>query len=728
MIRHNILLTFVTAAVTGYILILLARQLRVSSIVVLLFGGIIAGPELLGIVNPDYLGDGLNTIISLAVGLILFEGGLTLDVKGYRQVSSEILGVLSRGVIATWLLSSVAIKIVFGFDWVLCFLAGSLIIVTGPTVIGPLLQRIKVKKHIHNILYWEGVLIDPIGVFIALLCYEWVLSAVTQEEAYLNFLIRFLVGILVGLLSGGLIYKILERNWIPEERLNIFVLVSAMFTFALSDSLISESGLLSVTVSGFWLGYKETPLLDRIIEYKDELKDFLIGLLFILLAANLTLSKFFLYGWQLVLVVFVVMFAVRPANIFISTFKSSLLLKEKLFLSWIAPRGIVAASMSSLFAFHLLREGYVDAGFLEAFTYAVIAGTVIFQGFTAGVVGKMLGVLEPSPRGWVIIGAHKVARAVAGFIRERGDSVVLVDTNPREVKLCGRQNLTAICENAMTMNPSQHVELYGIGNIMAITVNDDLNQLICQRWQKLFNRARFFYWGFEDFKGSEKSSYRLAGERIWADLDLKDVLAQNIEYDELITCTSTGTIGSFTQNRNVLMSQFKERLFPYVPSQEEGEIAVLELKPVVNPIAHNTRREWMILSSDSSIESLYDRMLDALENDIPSLDRDGLFKELLGREREYTSVIGHGVSLPHTYANSINESVFALARVSPPVRCPHTNAEISLVFMVLSPKGHPEEHLTLISRIAKFIMKKDSIDHLMKAENAHELYNLIKKG
>jgi len=328
---HHILITFVAASVLGVFLVLLAHRIRVSGIILLLFGGIIAGPEFIGIVQPNVLGEGLKAIISLAVGLILFEGGLTLEINGYKQVSKEIWGVLTKGVIITWGVTTVCLQLIFKFDWIFCLLAASLIIVTGPTVIGPLLQRIRVKRNLHQILYWEGVLIDPIGVFISLLCYEWILSAGTPE-AYFNFFSRFLVGAVLGGIFGFLLYKILRSKWVPEEKLNFFILASAMLNFTIADSLVSESGLLSVTLTGLILGYKKPPQLSQIVNYKVELKDFLIGLLFILLAANLTLANFLNYGWSLLGIVALVMFIVRPLNILASTWSSTLTIKDKLFL------------------------------------------------------------------------------------------------------------------------------------------------------------------------------------------------------------------------------------------------------------------------------------------------------------------------------------------------------------------------------------------------------------
>lgn len=727
MTSHHILTTFVSASVLGVVLMLVAKRLKISSIVVLLIGGILAGPEFLSIVRPADLGDGLNTIISLAVGLILFEGGLTLDIKGYTKVSSEIWGVLTKGVIVTWGLSTIAIKLIFGFDWSLSLLAGSLIIVTGPTVIGPMLQRIRVKKRLHDILYWEAVLIDPIGVFFALLCYEWIVSSGTQE-VYINFFSRFFIGAIVGITFGVVIYHLIKRNFIPEEKLNIFVLATAMLNFAVADSLISESGLLSVTITGLWLGYKDTPLLDKIIAYKVELKDFLTGLLFVLLAANLALSKFLNYGIAIVGIIAIVMLVIRPINIFVSTLKSTISFKEKLFLSWIAPRGIVAASMSSMFAFHLTAKGYDNADFLETFTYGVIVGTVILQGFSAKWIGKILGVLEPKPNAWLIIGAHKLARAVAKFIQDRDRQVILLDLNPREIKLSKRDGFTAICENAMGLDPAKHFELYGVGNVLAITENNDLNQLICQRWKKLLNEARIMYWDPDAAKNEDHQILKTAGTPVWTDLNIRTILAQNIQHDELITCVDEAPLNLFRKHDETLICEYEGDFYLDPPYEKKGNATFLTLRPISSGLEAHTKKEWIIFSSDKTLSDLYTGMLELLKPDFPDLDVKSLRENLIIREKEHTSLIGHGISLPHTYTTSIDRSVLLVAKLNKPAVCQHNNAEISIVFMVISSEGQPEAHLGLISKIAKFAMKETTRQTLYKATTVDELYYIIEKG
>jgi len=418
-LTHQLLVTFSASAFFGIFFIIISNKLKIPSIVLLLLGGILLGPHGISLIHPASLGTGLNVIIQLAVALILFEGGLTLDAKGYRQVSKEIRNSLTRGIIVTWGLSSLIVKIIFHFPWPIAVLSGSLIIVTGPTVIGPLLKRVRVKKNIYNFLHWEGVLIDPIGVFIALLTYEWLVG----ERALQFFLFRIVVGISIGLLSGFILYFLIKKKYIQEEILNIFILSYALVIFVFADFFVPESGLLSVTIAGFILGYSKLPQLNSIKLYKAEFINLLIGLLFILLSANLNIN--FFWGKEGILLgvsVLAIMLIVRPINIFITIpTRKNFSIKDKLFLSWIAPRGIVAASMASLFALNLknLKNEYSSyANFIEAFTYLVIIGTVFIQGFTANIVGRLFGVVEPDPSGWLIVGAHNFALEIASFIKK----------------------------------------------------------------------------------------------------------------------------------------------------------------------------------------------------------------------------------------------------------------------------------------------------------------------
>jgi NhaP-type Na+/H+ or K+/H+ antiporter/mannitol/fructose-specific phosphotransferase system IIA component (Ntr-type) len=711
--------TFVGALVFGVIFIVLSKKMRTSAIAVLLLGGIALGPEWLGIINPDALGPGLETIISLAVGIVLFEGGLTLNAASYRKVSRVIRGLLTKGVLITWLLSTVMLTVLFKFDITFSVLAASLIIVTGPTVIAPLLKRTRVRENLHTILHWEGVLIDPIGVFISLLCYEWYISG--SGEALANFGVRFLIGTAYGVAGGLIIALVLRRKWIPNENLNIFVLAGALAVFTLSDMVLAESGLLAVTVAGFLVGHLARQHIEGLKTYKAELIELLIGLLFVLLAARLDLSSFTRHGNLMLIAIFIVMFIVRPINIFVSAYGSKLTLKEKLFLCWIAPRGIVAASMASLFALNLAqRPNEPNADFLQAFTFSIIAATILFQGLTAGFVGKLLGVLEPKARGWLIIGAHALGRRVASIINDEGVNVVMMDTNGRHVSKARREGLTALCVNAMTVETSRYPELYGIGHILAITENKDLNTLLSQKWLRDFPRAKAWKWG-ENLEGDDAGHVLQIGSAIWQGVNLEKLHA--FEEDDVQNRVSIVELPPERIHHHELVLATIYHGGVYAGFYGEGDEVrkFVVFHPLVVRLDLQIKPEWVNFSDKTTITDALEDMLALVKEEYPELDNETLHQQLIKQGEEYSSLIGYGFSLPHTYTDTIEESLVVVCKLREKVTCLHSGEEVKFIFMVLSPRGKPQHHLKALSEISRFIMNDDNRDMLLSATDDDSL-------
>ena len=726
-----LLIDFVAALSLGILFIVVAHWLRVSAIVVLLIGGIAVGPQGLGLVEPDLLGHGMQTIVSLAVGLILFEGGLTLDPKGYREAAREIRGVLTMGVLVTWLSTTAAIWLIFQIPLAICFLAAGLIIVTGPTVIGPLLKRIRVRKRIHNILHWEGVLIDPVGVFVGLFCYEWIISGGSHAFAGAigTFLLRMAVGVGIGLVWGLVTAQVVKRGWIGEERLNIAILASAVLNFVIADLIVHESGLLSVTISGMVLGLLDAPEIRRLKVYKAELIELLIGLLFVLLAANLDIRAFAAYGWKLPLIVVVVMLVIRPLNIFLSTWGAGLSLRERLFLGWIAPRGIVAASMASLFALNLAQSDSVYkeyASFLEPFTYSVIAGTVIIQGFSAGMVGKMLGVLEPRPTGWLVVGAHQLGRQVARFIERAGSTVVLIDTNLRSVQLARREGHMALQVNALSIDTDMYPQLYGTGNVLAITENAELNTLVCQLWKTEQPQANLYKWGVASAASEGEAGSDLeVGREVWGVVPYQNLKAINEEGGEGFLYVQTVTPGDIRHGERVLMCLHGETLLPYLPEDVEEPVQVLMYRPFAVRLNLKMRPDWVMVCPSTSMPEAMGYMLDHLGRDMSNLDSSDLHQTLAAQEKEYSSLVGYGVALPHAYSEHLKESVVLVASLKEPVKDLHSGEEIKVIFLVLSPKDDAKNHLNALSEISRFIMDEQNRERLLASGTESELVQLF---
>lgn len=523
---HDMLVSMVAAISIGVLLLVVSRRFNIPGIVLLLFGGFFLGPTCLGIVQPDSLGTGLNVIASLAIGLILFEGGLTLDLDGYRSASDVIKRLLTVGVLITWLTTALAIILIFGVDISTALIAGSLVIVTGPTVIAPLLRRINVTNRIRTILHWEGVLIDPIGVFIAVLCFEWV-ATLGGTAAVANFALRVAVGFSFGVLGGLGTYYAVKRRYVPEHMINVFAVACAVLVFGVAESILSESGLLAVTIAGFLLGFKKPVRLAQIREFKEQITELLIGTLFILLAARLSPEQFISFGQKGLMIVAVVMFVVRPLNILICSAGLGLAWREKLFLSWVAPRGIVAASMASLFVLSGKLDGSTpDDRFIETFVYSVISATIILQGFTAGWLARLLGLYQPERKGWVIVGAHSMGRAIAKFVTEAvGAQVLIIDSNLTAISQAKEEGFLAIygdARNPETLDLDEILGVYSVGNLLALTDNEDLNTLVCQRWAEELDKTRLFRWG--RISASAKSTTD-AGILIWSDLPKPSLLS-----------------------------------------------------------------------------------------------------------------------------------------------------------------------------------------------------------
>ncbi len=524
---HAMMTTMVVAISAGVMLIVFAQRFNLPAIVLLLAGGVVLGPMGFGLVQPDSLGEGLRVIVLLGIGLILFEGGLTLDVDGYKSASVLIKRLLSVGVIVTWLVTAFAIYLIMDFTLSKSFLAASLVIVTGPTVIAPLIKRIQLIPRLHNILHWEGVLIDPIGVFVAILCFEWIIA--DDAVALTNFLARFIVGLSIGGVGGWVIYQSERLRLVPENLINIFALAAAILIFGVSESFVSEAGLLSVAVAGLVFGILEPWQLKQIRQFKAEIIDLMLGTLFILLAARLSFDQFTAFGMNGVLCVAIVIFVVRPISIWICTIGTDFDWREKVFLSWVAPRGIVAASMASIFALVLEHNSKVDdPRFIETFTYSVIIATIVLQGFTAGALAKVLGLRLSKPRGWLIVGAHAFGREVASFLERNADvPIMLVDTNLRAIREARAAGLHAVVWDANDLSLQHLEEFQGIGNVLAITDNEHLNQLICQRWKDALGRNRVYLWSRS--KAAGESEQGSEGRIVWNRLPKPSFVSEKIQ-------------------------------------------------------------------------------------------------------------------------------------------------------------------------------------------------------
>ncbi len=462
----------------------LARHLKIPGIVLLLGAGVLLGPDVAGIILPETLGSVLNVIVGLAVAVILFEGGMNLNISRLRRQSRPIRMLVTAGVIITAAGGALASRLFLGWGWRMSILFGTLIVVTGPTVIQPLLRRIKVKKNVRTVLEAEAVFIDAVGATLAVVALGIVINpaGASFSAGLLLFLQKMGAGALLGILGGATIAGLLKMpRAVPAGLENIFALSLVLALYQISHSLYTESGIVAVTVAGLIVGNVEIKALPVLREFKEQLTVMFVGLLFVLLAADVRIEEVGNLGWGGIVTVLLLMFAVRPLNVVISTAGSKMTVKEKLFLSWLAPRGIVAAAVVSLFAQELTAEGIPGGRELRALVFLVIAVTVVVQGLGGGTVARLLGIRRKEDNGFIILGANDLGLALGSALGSTGEEVIFIDASPHASHKAEDAGFRTIFGNVLEEGPLLLAEADSRTACIAITPNEEVNLLFASK-------------------------------------------------------------------------------------------------------------------------------------------------------------------------------------------------------------------------------------------------------
>ena len=488
-----------------------AWRLKIPAILPLILIGLLVGPIAAEFLNEDgakwiepiwngekglFAGESLFYFVSLAISIILFEGGLTLKLSEINNVGPVITKLITVGSLVTFFGAAIGAHYVFDLSWEISYLFSALIIVTGPTVITPILRNIPLKKDISAVLKWEGILIDPIGALVAVLVFEFI-SVDAGGEFTKTALIEFgkivLFGATFGFTFAHALNFLIVRKWIPHYLLNVFALASVLGVFVLSDSFAHESGLLAVVVMGMVLGNTNSGYLKELLYFKESLSVLLISILFILLAANINMDDLFLiYNWKTAILFAIVIFVIRPIGVFLSTNKSSLKLNEKLFISWVGPRGIVAAGIASLFGTKLALKGVPGAEYITPLVFALVLATVLLNATTARLFAKIAGVFLKKSEGILFIGASKFPRLIAEFLGKNGRHVVLIDSNETNIQKAKDAGIEAFSVNIYSNNLTDNIELSDIGYLMALTGNADINKYAINKFEKQFGENGAF--------------------------------------------------------------------------------------------------------------------------------------------------------------------------------------------------------------------------------------------
>lgn len=482
-----------------------AWKFKIPAILPLILIGLLLGPVAATFLSEDgtkwiepiwngnkglFPGDGLYSFVSLAISIILFEGGLTLKRNEIKNLGPVITKLITLGAAITFLAAGLAAHFIFDLSWQISLLFSALIIVTGPTVITPILRNIPLKKDVSAVLKWEGILIDPIGALVAVLMFEFISvggDSGFTKTALIEFGKIILFGTTFGFTFAHALAFAINKKLIPHYLLNVVSLSTVLLVYVESDVFAHESGLLAVVVMGMVLGNSKLKNIKELLYFKESLSVLLISILFILLAANIDFKELMLlYSWKTVALFACVVFLIRPLAVFLSTTKSKLKFNEKLFISWVGPRGIVAAGIASLFGGKLLKEGVPGAEYITPLVFMIVLGTVLLNATTARFFAKLIGVFLKRSDAIMFVGASNPARLIASYLKDKGKRVILIDSNQNFIQQALDADLEALKINVYDDDLTDNIELNDVGYLLAISGSDAVNQHALQRFANDF--------------------------------------------------------------------------------------------------------------------------------------------------------------------------------------------------------------------------------------------------
>jgi len=454
-----------------------AKLVRIPAIVLLLVAGAALGPEGLGWVLPGALGESLFVLVDFAVAIILFEGALNLDLARLRREERVIRLLVTTGALITLVGATIAARGWLLWPWPLATLFGALVVVTGPTVVGPLVRNLRLRPRLQTVLEAEGVFIDPIGALLAVLVLQVMLATDPSQAAagMRDLVVRVVAGLAIGAAGGLALTFLLRFEKLVRGLENILVLAFVTLIFHLGEHALSQSGLIAVTVAGVIVGNHENPVIDDLREFKDQLTLLLIGAIFILLAADVGMAEVEALGWQGAAVVGTLILVVRPASVWLVTRGAELAVKERVFLAALAPRGIVAAAVASLMARTLDSSGIDGGDALRAMVFLVISGTVVAAALVAWPLSAALGLRLAARDRIAVLGAQGLGLALATELRARGANVILIDNDPQRCHAAERQRFAVVFGDGLQERTLRRARIELVGTVVGATFNENLN-------------------------------------------------------------------------------------------------------------------------------------------------------------------------------------------------------------------------------------------------------------
>lgn len=588
--HDHVLIGIVSIITLGILAQWIAWRVKVPSILILLFFGFIVGP-VTGFLKPDHLlGELLFPMVSLSVAIILFEGGLSLKMSDLKEIGGVVRNLIILGVPITFVVTYFGAVYLLDVDKRIALLLGAILVVTGPTVIQPILRSTFLSDKTASILRWEAILNDCFGAILAVLVFEIVLTQqilqVSGGHLIYALVKTLIVGSVIGYLAGWIMVQLLKRFMIPDYLQSVFTLMLVFVTFAIANHAQHESGLIAVTITGIFLANQRQAPIKHILEFKENLSVLAISTLFIILAGRLHLSYLTQLGWrELSFLAFIILIC-RPAAVFLSTIRSELKWQEKLYISSIGPRGIVAAAIASLFALRLEEQGVPDAEVLLSTIFWVIIVTIIACSVSSRPLANLLKLTKPDPQGIVFLGAHEWARKIATVIQREGFHVLMVDTNEQNVYDAHLDILPAMSGNILSEETREQLNLLGIGRFFALTPNDEVNSLACNEMSEVFGRAEVYQLLFtgakrKDVKAvKQRASGRFLFNKGATFTKLSSLFAEKAEI-ESFKITEDYTYELF-------LNDYKDRMTPLFIVSDEDHLQIMTIDNAPEPKAGQT--------------------------------------------------------------------------------------------------------------------------------------------
>jgi len=556
----------------GFVCQWLSWRLKVPSILFLLLTGVAVGP-VAGVLDPDALfGELLTPFVSVAVAIILFEGSLTLEIAGIRGHGKTVRNLVTVGVLITWACATLAAHLLLQWEWMLAALFGAIVTVSGPTVIMPLMRTIHPNKALSNIFRWEGILIDPLGAILAVLVFNFIIiqqSAEDTNQLFVIFGLLLAAGVGLGLAAGQIFGVALRRHWLPDFLREYGALALVVAIFALAESVAKESGLLAVTIMGIRLANMKGVEMGDILDFKESLTLILVAGLFIVLAARVPLDGLIALGSSAVVVLLLLQFVAGPLRAFVSASGSSLNFRERLFLGWIFPRGIVAAAVASLFALRLEAENFPGADLLVPMVFFIIVGTVLIQSLSGKLVARLLRVADPAPHGVLIVGANEAALTYAKALHDCGRRVVVASNDWSGIRKARMAGFPVYFGSPVSGYAEDRLDLVGIGHLLGMSQRPGLSELACVRFSYEFGRENVY--SLPSTSETSHDKHRITGQTVGrllfsGDYSIDDLIGLSLDGASVKTTEITDTF-SFKE----YVAKYPDRVVLFV-AEKDGRL------------------------------------------------------------------------------------------------------------------------------------------------------------